>query len=67
MSRDHRVLLEDMLESCERILQYGEGLSFEKFSEGGMVFDAVVRRLSIVGEAAARIPRDVRDRNPEVE
>ena len=56
-----------MLDSCERILRYTEGLSFEQFAEESTVFDAVVRRLQVIGEAATRIPHEIRDRYQEIE
>ena len=67
MSRDYRVFLEGMLESCERILQYTKGLSFEQFASEVMVFDAVIRRLLVIGEAATRIPDELRQRHSEIE
>jgi uncharacterized protein with HEPN domain len=41
--RSAELLLEDMLESCERILEYTKGLSFEDFRKNYLVVDAVVR------------------------
>lgn len=41
-------------------------MGFSDFIEDGRTFDAVVRNLEIVGEAARHIPADVRQRYPEV-
>jgi uncharacterized protein with HEPN domain len=54
--RSAELLLEDMLESCERILEYTNGLSFENFRKNYLVVDAVVRNFTIIGEAAGGIP-----------
>ena len=51
MSRDYRVYLDDILQSCFKILRYIEGISFEQFTEDERTFDAVVRNLEIIGEA----------------
>lgn len=67
ISRDFVVFLEDILESCERILRYTEGLDFYQFVDEEIVFDAVVRRLEIIGEAASRIPQEVRERHMGIE
>lgn len=45
-----------MLDSCERILRYTEGLSFERFADEDVIFDAVVRRLQVIGETATQVP-----------
>lgn len=56
-----------MLDSCERILRCTEGLSFERFADENVIFDAVVRRLQVIGEAATQVPYEIRDRYQEIE
>jgi len=65
--RSAELLLEDMLESCERILEYTKGLSFEYFKKNYLVVDAVVRNFTIIGEAAGRIPEEYKVKHPEIE
>ena len=65
--RSAELLLEDMLESCDRILEYTKGLSFEEFRKNYLVVDAVVRNFTIIGEAAGRIPDRYKVKHPEIE
>jgi uncharacterized protein with HEPN domain len=65
--RSAELLLEDMLESCERILEYTNGLSFENFRKNYLVVDAVVRNFTIIGEAAGRILDAYKVKHPEIE
>ena len=65
--RSAELLLEDMLESCERILEYTKGLSFDEFSKNYLVVDAVVRNFTIIGEAAGRIPEEYKVKHHEIE
>lgn len=67
MSRDFRLFLEDILESCEKVLRYTHGLSFEQFRADEKTVDAVVRNLEIVGEAIRHLPSELREQHPEVE
>ena len=67
MSRDYRLYLDDIRESCEKVLRYVHGLTFSQFVHDEKTFDAVVRNLEIIGEAAKHIPPDIRSRYPEVE
>jgi len=67
MSRDYRVYLDDILQSCSKILRYVEGTSFGQFSQDEKTFDAVVRNLEIIGEAAKHIPEEVRQDFPDIE
>jgi uncharacterized protein with HEPN domain len=67
MSRDYRLYLDDMRESCEKVLRYVEGLTFDQFVQDEKTFDAIVRNLEIIGEAAKHIPPEIRGRYPQVE
>jgi uncharacterized protein with HEPN domain len=58
MSRDYGLYLEDILEACIRILRYTEGFTFDQFKANSLVYDAVLRNIEIVGEAAKHIPKD---------
>lgn len=59
MSRDSRIFLQDILESCRKILSYTERHDFGAFVADQLVFDAVVRNLEIVGEAARHLTENV--------
>jgi uncharacterized protein with HEPN domain len=57
MSRDFRLFLEDIRQSCEKILRYVKGLSFQQFEADEKSLDAVARNLQIIGEAVKRLPQ----------
>jgi uncharacterized protein with HEPN domain len=57
MYRDVKVYLEDMINSIDKIFEYTDNISFDEFKDNSMIFDAVVRRLEILGEAANQIKK----------
>ncbi|MBC7345491.1 MAG: DUF86 domain-containing protein, partial [Clostridia bacterium] len=59
MPRDFKVYLEDILEAIGRIRAYTKNRSFEAFFQDTLVQDAVPRNLSIIGEAAKKIPEEI--------
>jgi uncharacterized protein with HEPN domain len=65
--RDYRLYVEDILEAISRIEEYTGELSLEEFRAKGMVIDAVVRNLEIIGEASRAIPEEIRESHPEIE
>jgi len=67
MPEDYTVFIEDILTSIKKIQTYVKNLSFEEFSHDEMRIDAVLRNLEIIGEAASRIPPDLRERYPDIE
>lgn len=67
MSRDWRIYLDDLVESCAKIEHFTAGMTQADFDEDARTFDAVLRNLEIIGEAAKHIPEDIRRRAPHVE
>jgi uncharacterized protein with HEPN domain len=56
--RQPKLLIDDMLESAHKILEYTSGLNFEGFIGDNKTVDAVIRNFEIIGEAANRLPDD---------
>jgi uncharacterized protein with HEPN domain len=67
MPRDYKVYLDDILQAIAKIRQYTAGLSRQAFTSDPKTFDAVVRNLEVVGEAARKIPPELRSRHPDVD
>lgn len=64
--RDPTVYLEDMLQAIANIESYIHGMSFEEFTNDRKTQDAVVRNLEVIGEAAKRIPDEMRKEHPGI-
>ncbi len=67
MPRDPRIYVEDLLEAIRRIGSYTESMDFVTFAKSPMTIDAVIRNLEVIGEAAGRIPEDLKAGFPEIE
>jgi uncharacterized protein with HEPN domain len=66
MKKDHRVHLDDIVESSNRIADYIKNKTRESFEEDVELQDAVARRLEIIGEAIKRLPLEFREQHPEI-
>lgn len=64
--RGINLYLKDIKDSIRKIEKYTHNSSFEKFSKDEQMIDAVVRNLSIIGEAVNNIPKEIKDKNPNV-
>lgn len=64
--RDWRIRITDILEAIARIELYVLDLSFEEFERDTRTFDAVLRNLTIIGEASRHIPNEIQSRYPDV-
>jgi uncharacterized protein with HEPN domain len=62
--REWRFYVTDMIGFCEKVLAFTQGLAQAQFVADAMRFDATVRNLELVGEAASHIPQDVRSAHP---
>ncbi|HQU45607.1 MAG TPA: DUF86 domain-containing protein [Pirellulales bacterium] len=67
MSRDWRVFLDDILECCRRVRAYTTGMDQAALVANQLVYDAALRNLEIIGEAAKRIPPEVRQQAAQIE
>lgn len=65
--RPVELLLNDMLDSIDRIEQYTEGMSSESFANDQKTIDAVARNFQIIGEAASRLPDDFKEEHSGLE
>jgi uncharacterized protein with HEPN domain len=67
MSRSWTLFLQDILESAKKVRRYTQTLNLESFVKNEMVYDAVLRNLEVIGEAAKKIPPEIRNRYPQVD
>ena len=65
-SRDWLFYVKDMIEFCERVRRYTAGQDQTAFEADSLRYDATIRNLELIGEAASNVPRSVRDAFPEV-
>ena len=64
--REWRFYVEDMIAFSDQALSYTRGLERASFASDPMRYDATLRNLELIGEAATHVPVDVRDAAPEV-
>ena len=64
--RDSWLYVEDMCAFCERVLAYTQDIDRETFTADVMRYDATLRNLELLGEAATHVPESLRDRAPRV-
>ncbi len=66
MARFPALYLSEILVSMDKIERYITGLSYDEFILREETVDAVERNIEKIGEAAAAIAEEVRNRHPEV-
>ena len=57
--REWRFYLQDMITFADKIVIYTDGMDQSGFVGSGLNYDATVRNLELIGEAATHIPDDV--------
>lgn len=67
MSRSWELFLWDMLEAARKVIRYTSAGEVGAFVANEMAYDATLRNLEILGEAAKKIPEEIRQRYPQVD
>ncbi len=60
-------MIEDMLESINKIEDYTNNVNFKEFANDSKTIDAVIRNIEIIGEAANRMPKHICNQHPEID
>jgi uncharacterized protein with HEPN domain len=66
VSRSVLLLLQDIEQSCVKVIRYTEGLARDQVFADEIRFDAVLFNLHVIGEAVKKLPLDFRERHAEV-
>ena len=66
LQREWWFYVDDMITFAERVLQYTEGLDQHAFVASGLNYDATLRNLELIGEAATHIPETVRSNHSHI-
>ena len=64
--REWRFDIDDMLHFAEKVQAYSAGLDQTQFENDELKYDAIVRNLELIGEAATHVPNGVREDSPTI-
>ncbi len=66
MTRHVALYIKDILSSMRDTEQFIEGMSYQQFLDDKNTFNAVVRAIEIIGEAAKNVPTTIRAQYPAI-
>ena len=65
--RPERLYLHDIVEAADAIAEFVAGMDEMAFRQDDKTQSAVLQKLIVIGEAAARLPQDFKDLHPKIE
>ena len=65
-AREWRFYVADMITFAENVISYTDGFDQERFINSGITYDATLRNLELIGEAATHIPQNIREQNSQI-
>lgn len=66
MSREWVLYFDDLLDFCQKIESYTDGLTRETFEASRLNYDATLWNVQLIGEAAKKNPDEIREKLPDV-
>ncbi len=66
MKKEVRDYIEDIIFAMQNAMNFIEGMKYDEFIKDTKTLYAVVRSLEIIGEATKQIPKDIKNRYPEI-
>jgi uncharacterized protein with HEPN domain len=64
--REWRFYLDDMIGFAGKVVAYAAGFERVSFVSSGANYDAALRNLELIGEAATHVPDAIRAANPQI-
>ena len=64
--RDWKLRIKDILDAINAIQGYTESMKYKTFVADRKTVDAVIRNLTVIGEAAGHVPDDIISDNPDI-
>jgi len=64
--REWRFCVDDMIDFAEHVLAYSQGLDQAGLVADRLHYDATIRNLELIGEAANHLPDSVREANTDI-
>ena len=64
--RPEKLYLTDIVEAAQAIARFVMGESYYEFEQDEMMNSAVLQKLTVIGEAASRLPKEFTSRFPEI-
>jgi uncharacterized protein with HEPN domain len=66
VDREWRFYIDEMIGFVEKVIAYTDGLEQSVFVASGLNYDATVRNLELIGDAATHLPDEVRTAYPKI-
>jgi len=64
--RHEKLYLADIVEAAQAIERFLMGQDFDEFEQNEMLNSAVLQKMTVIGEAAARLPKEFTARFPDI-
>jgi uncharacterized protein with HEPN domain len=66
VKKDDTVYLQHIMDNISRIEEYTQGFGYEDFVGNHLIQDGVIRQIEIMGEAAKRLSKEIKDKYSEI-
>jgi uncharacterized protein with HEPN domain len=64
--REWHFYIDDMIRFSKKVIRYTHDHDQTSFMEDELHYDATLRNIELIGEAATNIPSEIREDNPEI-